>query len=85
MLQFSAYYFVIFIVLYYISFNIEGHRDFTKNAIKCMSLSDVAVLVVPCIGGEFECNIAAGNHRRGEIMGGAVSHSRLCFNIGIRH
>eukprot|EP01083_Nonionella_stella_P175363 610453_1 len=65
-------------------YDIPGHRDFHKNAIRFMSMSDVGILVVSAAIGGFEISVAIGDHRRGTLTGTARTHAQLCFSLGIR-
>lgn len=61
----------------YLLADCPGHRDFTKNAITCMSGADVALLVVAAGTHELEAGLALDN-------GITVRHAILAFYAGIR-
>lgn len=53
-----------------------GHRDFIKNMITGTSQADVAMLVVPAAGGEFEAGISKEGQTR--------EHALLAYTLGVK-
>jgi elongation factor 1-alpha len=61
---------------FYTVIDAPGHRDFIKNMITGTSQADVAMLVVPAAGGEFEAAISKDGQAR--------EHALLAFTLGVK-
>eukprot|EP01083_Nonionella_stella_P168002 566023_1 len=67
----------------YALIDVPGSRYYLKTTIKYLSMADAAILVIPINKGSFECSVAKGNHKKGELTGATVIHARLCLALGV--